>query len=150
MLLPVKSLYCVYMMLCVSVKTCGVPVIDTSDMGNRSVKLGDKVTFNCKVRNIRRCESTAKIISPHSAVKSIQYLTITFSSWDLLSTAPSTHCVVLTSYQNFVSVASLQWLNNLGSVRASQETYFRLTCRAWCQLSDGITRWRMELRFWSR
>lgn len=31
------------------VKTCGVPVIDTSEMGNRSVRLGDKVTFNCKV-----------------------------------------------------------------------------------------------------
>ena len=24
-------------------------MIDTSEMGNRSVKLGDKVTFNCKV-----------------------------------------------------------------------------------------------------
>ena len=34
----------------ISVKTCGVPVIDTSEMGNRSVRLGDKVTFNCKVR----------------------------------------------------------------------------------------------------
>ena len=31
------------------VKTCGVPSIDTSEMGNRSVRLGDKVTFNCKV-----------------------------------------------------------------------------------------------------
>jgi len=31
------------------VKTCGVPVIDTSEMGNRSVRLGDKVIFNCKV-----------------------------------------------------------------------------------------------------
>ena len=30
-------------------KTCGVPVIDTSEMGNRSVRLGDKVIFNCKV-----------------------------------------------------------------------------------------------------
>ena len=32
------------------VKTCGVPVIDTSEMGNRSVRLGDKVIFNCKVK----------------------------------------------------------------------------------------------------
>jgi len=32
-----------------NLKTCGVPVIDTSEMGNRSVRLGDKVTFNCKV-----------------------------------------------------------------------------------------------------
>ena len=34
----------------ISVKTCGVPVIDTSEMGNRSVRLGDKVIFNCKVK----------------------------------------------------------------------------------------------------
>ena len=34
------------------VKTCGVPSIDTSEMGNRSVRLGDKVTFNCKVNKI--------------------------------------------------------------------------------------------------
>ena len=32
------------------VKTCGVPIIDESEMGNKSVRLGDAVTFNCKVR----------------------------------------------------------------------------------------------------
>ena len=149
MLLPVKSLwYCVYK-CCVfqwRLVECQwlIPVIwatDQSSSGTRWLSTARWATF-IDVSPLRR--------SPHSAVKSIQYSTITFSSWDLLSAAPSTHCVVLTSYQNFVSVASLQWLNNLGSVRASQETYFRLTCRAWCQLSDGITRWRMELRFWSR
>merc|ERR1719510_901172 len=31
------------------VKTCGVPIIDESEMGNKSVRLGDAVTFNCKV-----------------------------------------------------------------------------------------------------
>ena len=31
------------------VKTCGVPMIDASEMENKTVGLGDQVTFNCKV-----------------------------------------------------------------------------------------------------
>jgi len=32
-----------------NLKTCGVPVIETSEMSNITVKPGQKVTFNCKV-----------------------------------------------------------------------------------------------------
>merc|ERR1719195_595248 len=31
------------------VKTCGLPLIDSTEMSNLTVRPGDKVTFNCKV-----------------------------------------------------------------------------------------------------
>ena len=43
------------------VKTCGVPLIDESEMGNKSVRLGDAVTFNCKVRGETGSFPTTKI-----------------------------------------------------------------------------------------
>ena len=35
--------------MCVSVKTCGLPQIEASQMSNLTVKPGEKVVFNCKV-----------------------------------------------------------------------------------------------------
>jgi len=32
-----------------NIKTCGLPLIDSTEMSNITVKPGDKVTFNCKV-----------------------------------------------------------------------------------------------------
>ena len=39
----------VSLFLFVSVKTCGLPLIDSTTMSNLTVRPGDKVTFNCKV-----------------------------------------------------------------------------------------------------
>jgi len=39
----------VSLFLFVSVKTCGLPLIDSTQMSNLTVRPGDKVTFNCKV-----------------------------------------------------------------------------------------------------
>ena len=94
-------------------KTCGVPVIDTSEMGNRSVKLGDKVTFNCKVSWAAAVAIEQdplhsiqfKISTLHFELKSIH----TISSWDLLSVWFSHLSKVC--HASIFATASSQWSN---------------------------------------